>query len=123
MGRHIGKIDIDRVNRVKLLVYVLFRIAIVTAGIMAIHRANLALSLITLLLTFLPAVVRRELHIHYPGEFEIVILLFIYASIYLGEIRSFCYRFWWWDVMLLPGLILGQRHDVSGFWGTFHAIS
>ncbi|MFC1712939.1 hypothetical protein ACFL6S_04675 [Candidatus Poribacteria bacterium] len=104
--------DMDRVGKVKLLIYILFRISIVAAGAMAIFRTdwtNFALSLITLLLTFLPAVVRRELHIHYPGEFEIVILVFIYASMYLGEIRSFYYRFWWWDIMLhaLSGVIIG----------------
>ena len=104
--------DMDKVDKVKLLIYILFRISIVAAGTTAILRAdwtNFALSLITLFLTFLPAVVGKKLHIHYRREFEIVILLFIYASMYLGEIHSFYYRFWWWDIMLhtLSGVIIG----------------
>ena len=102
----------SRVDKVKLLIYILFRASIIVAGTIAVFKAdwtNLALSLVTLLLTFLPAIFRKQFHIYYPGEFEIVILLFIYASMYLGEMHSFYYRFWWWDVMLhaLSGVIVG----------------
>ena len=102
----------DTGERVKLLIYILFRISIFVAGVIAIFKSdwtNFALAVVTMLLTFLPAFAKREFNIYYPGEFEILILAFIYASMYLGEIRSFYYRFWWWDVMLhtLSGMIIG----------------
>lgn len=102
----------DTGERVKLLIYILFRISIIIAGVIAIFKSdwtNLALAIVTMLLTFLPAVAKREFNIYYPGEFEVLILAFIYASMYLGEMRSFYYRFWWWDVMLhtLSGMIIG----------------
>ena len=102
----------DRVDRTKLWIYLTFRIFLVVAGIMAILTkdwTNLALSLVTIFLTFLPAIIKKEFAIYYPGEFEILILFFIYASMYLGEIHSFYYRFWWWDIFLhaLSGIIVG----------------
>jgi len=98
-------------DRVKLAIYILFRILVVAAGTVAVFRANwinFALSLVTLFLTFLPTIIRREFHVYYPGEFEILVLLFIFASMYLGEIHSFYARIWWWDLMLhaLSGVII-----------------
>jgi len=101
----------NRSEKVKLAIYILFRILVVAAGTVAVFRANwinFALSLVTLFLTFLPTIIRREFHVYYPGEFEIVVLLFIFASMYLGEIHSFYARIWWWDIMLhaLSGVII-----------------
>jgi len=101
-----------RADRIKLAIYLLFRILVIVAGIIAMFKSdwsNLGLSLVTLFLTFLPSIIKRQFHIHYPSEFEILIVLFIYASMYLGEIHSFYYRFWWWDIMLhtLSGVIIG----------------
>jgi hypothetical protein len=40
---------------------------------------------------------------------KLFILLFILASIYLGEKQSFYFKFWWWDMMLhtLAGMVFG----------------
>lgn len=101
----------NKADKVKLTIYILFRILVVAAGTVAVFRANwinFALSLVTLFLTFLPTIIRREFHVYYPGEFEILVLLFIFASMYLGEIHSFYARIWWWDIMLhaLSGVII-----------------
>ena len=44
-----------------------------------------------------------------PAEFELLAILFVFASLFLGEFRSFYERFWWWDVLLhaTSGLLLG----------------
>ena len=102
----------ERLDKVKLGIYLVFRVLLVLAGIVAVFKGdwkNLSLALVTLFLTFLPDIVRKEFKIGYPGEFEILILAFIYASMYLGEIHSFYIRFWWWDIMLhvLSGVIIG----------------
>jgi len=101
----------DRASKAKLGIYILFRSLVVAAGTIAIFRSdwtNFTLSVVTLFLTFLPAIAKREFHVYYPGEFEIVVLLFIFASMYLGEIHSFYARIWWWDIMLhaLSGVII-----------------
>ena len=33
-------------------------------------------------------------------ELEMVIILFIYASLFLGEIHGYYTKFWWWDIFL-----------------------
>jgi hypothetical protein len=41
---------------------------------------------------------RRRIHI--PISFEFLLTLFIYASLFLGEIQGYYTRFWWWDTVL-----------------------
>jgi len=66
-------------------------------------------STLTLFLTFLPAIFERNYKISLPAEFEIIIIIFIYASIFLGEVRGYYTKIWWWDIFLhtFSGLILG----------------
>jgi len=101
-----------RVDKIKLWISLIFRIFLVAAAVIAIIKSdwmNLGLSLVTIFLTFLPAIIEKRFKVDFISEFEIVILFFIYASMYLGEIHSFYRRFWWWDIFLhaLSGLIIG----------------
>jgi len=41
-----------------------------------------------------------------PYEFQLMALLFVFATLFLGEVRSFYVRYWWWDIVL---------HTASGF--------
>ncbi len=52
------------------------------------------------LMTFLPFLVERKYHIRLPIDFTSAIIIFIYLSLFLGEIRGYYTRFWWWDVLL-----------------------
>lgn len=91
-----------------LMIKLTLIIAIVGA-IITFQWLVLFVSSLTLILTFLPAFVERNYKITLPLEFEIVITGFIFASLFLGEIHSFYYKYWWWDTMLhtLSGSILG----------------
>ena len=53
-----------------------------------------------LILTYLPYFIEKRYKLYLPIEFESVIILFIYASLFLGEIRSYYTKFWWWDIVL-----------------------
>lgn len=59
-----------------------------------------------LLLTFWPAFVGRRFEIFIPPELEVVAIVFIFASLFLGEIQGYYARFAWWDKAL---------HTSSGF--------
>ncbi len=59
-----------------------------------------------LLLTFIPAIVRRNYSVHLPLEFDLITIVFLYMALFLGEIQSYYSIYWWWDVIL---------HTSSGF--------
>jgi len=66
-------------------------------------------SLLTFILTFIPHFLERKYDIDIPPEFEIVMVLFIYGSIFLGEVHEYYTRYYWWDAILHAGsaLVLG----------------
>jgi len=69
--------------------------ALVIVGILLIMSGPLALS--------------RTFKITIPAEFELMAVIFVYASLFLGEVRGYYTRFWWWDLALhsMSGLLLG----------------
>lgn len=70
---------------------------------------NIFLVLTIMLVTLLPVVLRRLRAIDIPPEFQVLAVTFVFASLFLGEVRSYYERFWWWDVALhvTSGLLLG----------------
>ena len=82
--------------QVTLLIGVIFAViqgrwltATVTAGIIVV--------------TVLPLVLGRRFAVHIPPEFEVLAVVFAYASLFLGEVHGYYVRFWWWDVVLHVG--------------------
>jgi hypothetical protein len=61
-----------------------------------------------MVLTLAPVVFRMPVDI--PSEVQIVAVLFIFATLFLGEVQDYYQRFWWWDAILhtTSGLILGM---------------
>ena len=70
-------------------------------------------SLIIVLVTFLPIMMARYFHIKIPLEFDTVAVVFIYMSLFLGEVQDFYTRFWWWDLVLHSGA--GFLVGITGF--------
>ena len=60
-----------------------------------------------MILTLAPLLFRWPVDI--PSEIQIVAILFVFATLYLGEVRDYYQRFWWWDMALhtTSGLLLG----------------
>ena len=52
------------------------------------------------IIMFLPTILERKLKLEIPDSMEILFFIFLYAAIYLGEVRSFYYRFENWDTVL-----------------------
>ncbi len=65
------------------------------------HNRTLALSfsVIAFLATFLPKLFNK-LNIKIGAETEIVILMIIYGSLFLGEVQTLVPNTWWWPVLL-----------------------
>lgn len=70
---------------------------------------NVVLTAAVIVLTALPGIMERQFKVSIPAEFELLAILFVFASIFLGEVRGYYLRFWWWDAFLHTGsgLLLG----------------
>jgi len=81
----------------------ILRFTLVIAAGMAVFLQSwitLLVSLVTLVLSFSPTWFEKIYKIDLPLDFELAIIVFIYATLFLGEVSSFYERFWWWDILL-----------------------
>lgn len=60
--------------------------------------------------TLAPLILGRHLRVWVPPEFQLLAVLFVFAALFLGEVRQFYVRIWWWDIALhaSSGLLLGM---------------
>ena len=57
-------------------------------------------SVAAIIITLLPAVFSDRFRITLPLGFLAAISVFVFATLFLGEVFDFYNRFWWWDVVL-----------------------
>jgi len=96
----------DLPEKISLSLSYIIRIAIIAAIATGIVKFQWLLTFIAtaiLILTFIPSFIQRNYKINLPLELELVIVFFIYASLFLGEVSSFYQKFWWWDALLHTG--------------------
>ncbi len=103
---------LDTTEKFKKYIFWIFRALLIVTAIIAVfshHWKEVMYLLFILFLTFLPRIIEGKVGLDYPSEIEIIILLFIIASIYLGEMHSFYEKFPWWDVLLhsISAVIIG----------------
>lgn len=62
-----------------------------------------------LAVTLLPHVLRRRFRFSLPYELELLAIAFVFASLFLGEVRGYYTSYPWWDSLLhaSSGLLLG----------------
>lgn len=62
-----------------------------------------------LVIMFLPSMIEKRWKINIPGFMHIVFVFFLYAAIYLGEVRDFYYQVPHWDTILhtFSGAMIG----------------
>lgn len=66
-----------------------------------------------LVLAMLPGIVARRFAVQIPAELDMLVVVFVFASLFLGEVRGYYVRFWWWDVVLHTGS--GFLLGIAGF--------
>jgi len=59
-----------------------------------------------IVVAMLPVLLGRRFDVRVPPEFEFLAVIFVYASLFLGEQHGYYLRYWWWDTLL---------HTCSGF--------
>ncbi|MBN1385490.1 hypothetical protein JW968_00755 [Candidatus Woesearchaeota archaeon] len=89
--------------RTAFLVTTIIRMILVVAVVSSVWQREwftLFLSFSTFVLTFLPALIKRNYYITLPIELELVVIIFLFSSIFLGEVHGYYTKFWWWDLVL-----------------------
>ncbi len=84
----------------------LLRLALLLAALLAVITASwtvLFASLGALILSYVPRALASRIQVRLPLQFEAFIVVFLYATLFLGEVGDYYYRFWWWDVVLHVG--------------------
>ncbi|MFC1648848.1 hypothetical protein ACFL1B_05300 [Nanoarchaeota archaeon] len=96
----------DTADKIQLTISYAIRLTLVFAIVTSIvdkQWMTLFIASLVLFLTFLPAILQRNTKMYLPIELEFVVIIFIYATLYLGEVHSYYALFWWWDVLLHIG--------------------
>jgi len=86
-----------------IVLTIIFEISIIIALVLSIIRQNWIatfLSFSAFILILYPLFFKRRYQIRLPGELNLAIIIFTYATLYLGEIHGYYTRFWWWDNVL-----------------------
>ena len=100
---------VDRIDRgISLLLKIILAVGAVLEAIQG-NWLNPAATTGVIIVAFLPMLVGYRFHVRIPAEFELLAVIFVYASLYLGDLHGYYLKYWWWDILLHTGsgLILG----------------
>lgn len=102
----------DLASRLHRIVVGLLLLVMCAELVIALYKGlwmNSFLVVCIILVTFIPFVIGRQYRISIPAEFQILAVIFIFASLFLGEIHSYYEKYWWWDMLLhaSSGLLMG----------------
>jgi hypothetical protein len=122
------------------LITVFTKFTMLIGAFIAIYQRQflLAAEIMTIMfITFLPFTLGKRFEIKIPHEFELLAIVFLYASLFLGEVHNYYDVYWWWDVVLHTGsslllgiigfllvYVLNEKDDINldltaGFMGLF----
>ena len=82
------------------------RIILAVSAVVAAFLGQWETAIITAIIamvTHLPSIISRRYRFVLPAEFEALAVLFVFGSLFLGEVRGYYTRFWWWDALLHTG--------------------
>lgn len=84
--------------------------ALCLVGLIALAFANISMALLsfaTLVLSLIPLFMAHFLSVKLPVPFVLATTIFVFSTIFLGEVLNFYERLWWWDVVLHGTSALG----------------
>ncbi len=92
-----------RKNPIFNIVTVLLLLSIIVAFVLASLQQNWVLLLMLVFigaLLFIPHLLEKFAHIDIPTGLKLFSVLFIYTTLFLGELHNYYTKYWWWDVMI-----------------------
>lgn len=93
-------------ERVTHRLTIVLRLSLLLVGISAVFNGQWSVifaAVGALVLSYIPQLLASQIQVRLPLQFQFAILLFLFASIFLGEVGDYYERFWWWDVVLHAG--------------------
>jgi hypothetical protein len=107
----------ERVYRLLTLVIQLVLLAGVVGFVILRDLPNALLTVLVIVLTLIPRMLKRRFKVDVPPEFQLVAALFVFCAMFLGTSLGFYGRFTWWDTALhtTSGCLLG----IVGFIAVF----
>jgi len=103
-------------NPIFNIVTLLLLLSIVVAFILAALQQNWVLLLVLVFigaLLFLPHILEKFANIDIPTGLKVYTVLFIYTTLFLGELQNYYAKYWWWDIMI--HISSGLAFGVIGF--------
>lgn len=110
MRKHPKLPRLERVNRALIS---LIKIILLLAIPLSVYEKNwiaLFVTVLTLsLVLFLPRLLHQRYRVNLPVEFQLITVIFLYFSLFLGMARSWYLRIPWWDSLIhfFAGIALG----------------
>lgn len=98
------------VDKIQLVFTMFIQLLFIGAFVFAVYEGRwvvvfvIAVAVISI---WLPVWFAKKRRIHIPISFEFLLTIFIYGSLFLGELQGFYTRFWWWDAVLHTGSAIG----------------
>ncbi len=104
--------DSGRARRIHLVVLAVLQTIMAVELVLVLWRGaglTAVLVLVVMAVTLAPVLLGRRLPVDIPAEFQVLAIVFVFAALFLGEVRSWYERIWWWDIALhtSSGLLLG----------------
>ena len=104
------------IGQLYYLFLIIIKISLVIALGEALYKENWLAAFMAILafaLTYLPDYFKKSYNIKLPLLFEFCTVVFVYASLFMGEILNYYSLFWWWDLVLHGASALG--FGIAGF--------
>lgn len=83
-----------------------FQVILIIGALAAVWEQQWLAAVVTvgiIVITFFPLLLARRYHVQVPPDFELLAITFVFATLFLGEVRGYYTRFWWWDIALHAG--------------------
>lgn len=94
-------------------------LAVDTVAAIATQRWSVVFVAVTVfILTILPAIFVERFQVKLPLSFVGAISLFMFGTLFLGEVYDFYERYWWWDILLHGASAMG--FGIIGFLFVFY---
>ena len=99
-------------RRAHLIVLIILQVVLAIELVLLIARGrwmHVFLVIGVMIAILSPELLKRRMRVEIPSEIQITATLFVFASFFLGEVRDYYERIWWWDQALhaSAGLLLG----------------